>query len=193
MIHGVSNDVQEFCELVHIFTLTSRGENVLGKTEYVFPPSIVGVKESRNMAPRTLDRVRTSPSTLIDESDSMVHSLVGVAMSTQIPVRSPAVTDDRSAGFDPVTNDGHQRVGGSVRNGNEKDFTGLTFDTAKHPLSFHSVSPVALAPNERALVDFDSLVRTADPLRAALHVIQHRLPAEMGPIRDVDWSDVRIG
>jgi hypothetical protein len=33
-------------------------------------------------------------------------------------------------------------------------------------------------------VDFDSLVRTADHLRAALHVLQHGLSAELAPISD---------
>ena len=134
------------------------------------------------MSPRAFDRVRMSPSALVDESDREVDGLVCLAMVIQI--RSPAVTADRSAGFDPVSNNSHQRVGGSVRNGNEKEVTGLTFDSAKHPLSFNSVSPVILAPAELALVDFDSLVRTAYLLRAALHVIQRNLPAELGPVRD---------
>jgi hypothetical protein len=53
----VSKDVEEFCEVVHIFIPTSRGEHVLGETKYVLPVPIVGVKESLNIAPRTLDRV----------------------------------------------------------------------------------------------------------------------------------------
>jgi hypothetical protein len=64
------------------------------------PLTIVGIKESLNVAPRTRDRVRVSPSALIDETDRAVHSVVCVSVSTPIAVRSPAVTDDRSAGFD---------------------------------------------------------------------------------------------
>jgi hypothetical protein len=92
----VSNDVEELCKVVHIFTPISRGEHVLGEMKYVLPLPIVGVKETLNMTPRTLDRVRISSSTLIDEIDRMVLSLVRVAMSTQIPVRRPAVADERS-------------------------------------------------------------------------------------------------
>ena len=114
----VGHDVQEFCELVHILTATLCSEHVLGEMKDVLPLPIVGIKESLNMAPRSRDRVRVSPSALIDETDRVVHSVVCVSVSTQIAVRSPAVNDDHSAGFDPVTNDSHQRVGGSVRNGN---------------------------------------------------------------------------
>ena len=92
----VSNDVEEFCEVVHIFTSTLSGKCVLGKMKYVHPLPIVGVKESRNMAPRTLDHVHMSPSTLINETNHIVPSLVHVAMRTQIPIRSPVVTDDCS-------------------------------------------------------------------------------------------------
>jgi hypothetical protein len=60
----------------------------------------------------------------------------------QIPVRRPAVTDNRSAGFDPVTYNSHQCVGGPVRNRNEKRFAGLVLDTTKHPLPLDSMAPV---------------------------------------------------
>lgn len=39
------------------------------------------------------------------------------------------------------------------------------------------------APIEFAHVDFDGLVRTANPLRAALQVHQHGLSAELSPVR----------
>jgi hypothetical protein len=52
------------------------------------------------------------------------------------------------------------------------------------------VSPVILAPAELALVDFDSLIRTAYLLRAALHVIQHNLSAELGTVRDGMCSEI---
>ena len=54
----LTNDVEEFCEVVHIFTPTLRGEHVLGEMEYVLPIAIVGVKESLSMASRTVERVR---------------------------------------------------------------------------------------------------------------------------------------
>ena len=42
---------------------------------------IVGVDESLNMAPRTVDRLRMTLSTLMDESDCMVPSVVHKAMN----------------------------------------------------------------------------------------------------------------
>ena len=51
----------------------------------------------------------------MNETDRMVHGLVQLSVRVQIPVRRPAVTVDRSAGFDPVTNNSHQGVGSSVR------------------------------------------------------------------------------
>jgi hypothetical protein len=97
-----------------------------------------------------------SPNTLIDETSRVDNSLVRVAMCIQIPLRCPAVTDDRSAGFDPDANHSHERGGGSVWNREEKGFTELTFDTAKYPLSFNSVYPVELQPPELAVIDFES-------------------------------------
>jgi len=46
---------------------------------------------------------------------------------------------------------------------------------AKHPLPFNRVAPMIFAPTERALVDLDGIVRTADLLRAALYVHQQGL------------------
>ena len=81
----------------------------------------------------------------------MVDSAVSVTVGFQNLVRRPAVTDDRSAGFDPGDNKGHQGVSGSVRNGHEEGLSELPFDTARHPLYFHSVSPLVLA-----FIDFES-------------------------------------
>jgi hypothetical protein len=47
------------------------------------------------------------PNTLINETDGMVDSMVRVSVRVQIPVRRPAVTDNRNAGFDPVTYKSH--------------------------------------------------------------------------------------
>ena len=113
-------------------------------------------------------------------------------LRVEIPVRSPAFTDDRSAGFDPCIYDGLQSVSGSVRNGNEKHCTGLTLNTAKHPLPLNRAAPTIFAPTELAFVDIDGLVRTADLLRAALHVHQHRLSAEMAPVRDCIGTEAML-
>jgi hypothetical protein len=58
--------------LVHIFFPTSSGEHVLGEIEYALPLPIVGVKESFNMVPRTVDRLRMSHSMLMKE-DKTLH------------------------------------------------------------------------------------------------------------------------
>lgn len=55
-------------------------------------------------------------------------------------------------------------------------------DTAEHPLPFHSVAPIALPPTEIAFVDYDSLVRTNDLLRAALRIVKHGFSTELCPI-----------
>jgi hypothetical protein len=92
---------------------------------------------------------------------------VRVSFRVDIPVRSPAITDDRSAGFDPCIYNSYQSVGGSVRNWSEKRFTGLAPNTAKYPLPLNRVIPIIFAPNELAFVDLDVLLRIADLLRAA--------------------------
>jgi hypothetical protein len=121
----------------------------------------------------------------------MVDGLVSVSLRVQMPVR-PAGSDDRSDVFQPVTNNSHQRVGGSVRNGNEEGLARLALDTAKHSLPFHSVAPVILLPTELAVVHFDSLVTIADLLRAILHVHQHDLFAEVAAISDGIEADLML-
>ena len=150
--------VDEFCEMFHVFTNASCRENVMGEVIYVFPLPAVGVKESLNATPHDFDRVHLNPSTLINENDRMVDSVVCVAVGSQIPVGRPAVTDDCSDGFHPGTNS-HQGVNGSARNGHDEGISGLQLDTAKHPLSFHSVSSSVLAPIELAFVDSTILLR----------------------------------
>lgn len=39
---------------------------------------------------------------------------------------------------------------------------------------------------------FQRLVRSAGPVSAALHVMQHSLPAEVGPVRDGTGTDVML-
>jgi hypothetical protein len=60
----------------------------------------------------------------------------------------------------------------------------MFFHTTEHPLLFHSTAPVVPAPTELAVVNFDSLVRAADLLRTAQHVVQHDLSTELGPVFD---------
>ena len=85
---------------------------------------------------------------LVNKAIAVVKGAVNVTFRVEIAVRFAAITDDRSAGFDPSIYYGHQSVGGSVRNGNEKRFTGLAPNTAKHPLSINRVAPMIFAPTE---------------------------------------------
>jgi hypothetical protein len=132
--------------------------------------------------PRALNGVGVSPSLGIHEVDAVVHGVMRVTIRTKILVRSPAVADDCSAGFYPVTYDSHQCVSGSVRHGNKKCFARLSFDTTEHPLPPNRVPPMIFAPTELTLVNFNCLVRTTDLDRAALHKHLHCLSAEHSPV-----------
>ena len=57
--------------------------------------------------PRALDGIGVCPGVRIDEVDAVVNGLMRVTQSTEMAVRTPAITNDHSAGFDPVTYDGH--------------------------------------------------------------------------------------
>jgi len=130
--------------------------------------------------------------TLVNEANAMVNGAVRVTFRVEIPLRSLAITDDSSVRFNPCSYNGHRSVGGCVRNGNEKRFTGLALNTAKHPLPFNRMAPMIFAPTELAFVDLDGLARTADLLRAALHVHQHRLSAEQAPCRDCIGTEAML-
>ena len=159
---------------------------------YVVPLPVVRAQKSLHMTPCTVYSVCVVASTLVHEASAVVNGAVRVSFRVLMPVRSPAITDYRSAGFEPCIYNGHQSVGGSVRNGNEKRFTGLALNTAKHPLPFNRMAPMIFAPTELAFVDLDGLARTADLLRAALHVHQHRLSAEQAPCRDCIGTEAML-
>jgi len=89
---------------------------------------------------RALYSVCVGACTLFNEACAVVNGAVRVTFLVENPVRSPAITDDRSAGLDPSICNGHQSVGGSVRNGKEKRFTGLALNTAKNPLPLNRVA-----------------------------------------------------
>jgi hypothetical protein len=151
----------------------------MGQVIDVVPLAVVGAEEGFDVPPCGLDGVCVSARTLINEAYSMVDGTVCVTVRVEIAVRSPVITDDDRAGFDPVTNTTHQGVSCSVRNGNEKRFPGVALDTAKEPLPFNWVVPMVFAPTELALVDFDGFVRIADLLRAALEIHQHSFSPQL--------------
>ena len=141
-------------------------------------------EEDLDGAPRGFNSVRVVPRDGIDECDGVVDGSVHETVCVEIAVRSPLVTDDRSAFFDPVTNNCHQCVGGSIRHGNKECPARLLFNTAKHPVTLNRVSPMVFSPTELPLVNFDSLVRTTNFFGAALHEYQHGFPAEHAPVSD---------
>jgi len=114
----------------------------------------------------------------------MINGTVHVTPSVEISVRSPAITDNSSAWFDPSIYNGHQGVSGSVRYWHKKCSARLTFDTAKHPLALNRVSPIVFSPTEHAVINLDGLLRTADVFRGPLHIHQHCFSAEHAPVRD---------
>jgi len=119
-------------------------------------------REKPSKSPRSLDGVRVGTGVNINELDAVVYSAMRVTLSAYIAVCSPRIANNRSAGFDPVTYDGHQCVGGSVRYGNKECFAGLPFNTTKHPPTFNRVFPMLLPPTELAVINLDCLVRTAN-------------------------------
>ena len=77
------------------------------EVEFIVIPAVVLPEENLDLVPRALDGVGVCPGVRIDKVDAVVNGLIRVTLSTEIAVRTPAVTNDRSAGFDPVTYDGH--------------------------------------------------------------------------------------
>jgi len=162
------------------------------QTVFVIFPAVVLTEDNLDAARHALDGNGVSPGVRIHELDAVVRSAMRATLRTEIVVRTPVATDDRGTWFDPVVYSGHQCVGGSVRYRNKKCSAGISFKTAKHPLTLNRVSPMVLPPTELALVNFDSLVRTTDFFRAALHEHQHGFPAEHAPASDGRWTEAKF-
>ena len=120
---------------------------------YIVPLSVVRAQKSLHMTPRALYSVSVGACTHVNKANGVVNGVVCVTFQVEIPVRSPAITDDRSAWLEllgkksatmshsaPIMYNGHQCVGGSVRKGNEKRFTGLALNTAIYPLPLNRVA-----------------------------------------------------
>jgi len=139
---------------------------------------VVRAEECLYMTPRGHDGFRVDSSTLINKANAVIDAAVRVTLRIEILERYPVITDDCSARLDSCICNGLHSVSGSVRNENEKRFTTLVLNTATHcPL--YRVAPMIFAPTELAVVDLDGFVRTADLLRAALHV--HQQVLQSGP------------
>jgi len=165
---SVGDEMQELYIWWNVFRLAPRLEHVVCQMELIIFPAVVLAQEHLNGTPRAFNGVCVRPSTRIDELDAVVDGVMRVTLSAEIAVRSPGIADDRSTGFDPVTYNGHQCVGGSVRYRNKECFAGFSFHTTEHPLPLYGVSPMVFAPTEHALINFDGLVRTTNFNGAAL-------------------------
>jgi hypothetical protein len=102
-----------------------RSEHVVCEVEFIVFPAVVLPEENLDMLPRALDGICVCPGVRIDEVDAVVNGLMHITLSTEIAVRNPAITNDLSAGFHPVTYYGHYCVGGAVLNGNKKFYPRL--------------------------------------------------------------------
>jgi hypothetical protein len=137
---GVGEEMQELCERWYALCLAPRRKQVVCQMELTVIPAVVLPEENFDLTPRALDSIRVCPGVRIDEVHAVVNGMMRVTLRTEITVCTPAITNDRSAGFDPVTYYSHQCVGSSVLDGNKKCFPGLSFYTAKHPLTLNRVS-----------------------------------------------------
>jgi hypothetical protein len=96
---------------------------------------------------------------LIYERNGLINGTVRVTLSVEILVRSLAVTDNRSAWFDPSIYNGLQGVSGSVRYWNKKCSASLTFETAEHPLALNRC-PVLYRVNKHSLISSSYKIKT---------------------------------
>ena len=131
---GCGGEVKEICEFVKALFPAPHLELVVCKMVNVVPVPVVRAEECLYMTRRGLDGFRVGSSTLINKASAVINGAVRVTLRIEISVRCPAITDDRSAGLDPCIYNGPHSVSGFVRNENEKRFTTLVLNTAKHPL-----------------------------------------------------------
>jgi hypothetical protein len=70
------------------------------------------------MMPVAFDGINVGAGILVDEAYALVNGAMRVTLRFEIPVRSPTITDNRSAGFDPCIYNRLQSFDGSIRNRN---------------------------------------------------------------------------
>jgi len=104
---SVGDEMQELYERWHAPRFASRREHIVHETKFVIIPAVVLAKENLDSMPRALDSVGVCAGVGINEVDTVIGGAMRVTLRTEIVVRTPAITNDRSAGFDPVTYNGH--------------------------------------------------------------------------------------
>ena len=120
---------------------------------YVVPISLVRAQKCIHMMPRALYSVCVAACTHVNEANCVVNSAVCVTFRVEIPVPSPAIFDDRSAGLEllgkivqrcrslPQASITAIKVS-AVLSGT--GFTRLALNTAKHSLSLNTVAPTII-------------------------------------------------
>ena len=108
---GGCGDGKKLSELRHPLCLAPRRKHVVGQMEFIVLLPAVRSKEGLNVTPRALDSICVIPGVRINERDRMIHGAVRVTVGPDILIRSPAIADERGAGFDPSTNNARQCVG----------------------------------------------------------------------------------
>jgi hypothetical protein len=83
--------------------------------------------------PVAFDGIDVGAGILVNKAYALVNGVMHVTLRFEIPVRSPTITGDRTARFDPCIYNGLQSFGGSIQNGNEKHYTGIALYTTKTP------------------------------------------------------------
>ena len=104
---SVGDEMQELYERWHTPRLAPRREHVMREMKFVIIPAVALPKENLDSTPRALDSVGMCAGVGIYEVDTVIDGAIRVTLRTEIVVRTPAITNDCSAGFDPVTYNGH--------------------------------------------------------------------------------------
>jgi len=104
---SVGDEMQELYERWHAPRLAPHREHVTREMKFVIIPAVVLPKENLDSTPRAIDSVGMCAGVGIYEVDTVIDGAMRVTLRTEIVVRTPAITNDRSAGFDPVTYNGH--------------------------------------------------------------------------------------
>ena len=69
----LSSDTHEHCELLRFLGSAALRKQVLGQVIDVVPHPVVGIMKCLDMPPGTLEYVRTSASTHINETDRVIQ------------------------------------------------------------------------------------------------------------------------
>jgi hypothetical protein len=70
---------------------------------FITGATIVGFEEFLTCTPHRFNSVRMIPGSRINERDGVINGSVCVTEGFDLPIRSPAIADESSAGFDPST------------------------------------------------------------------------------------------